>query len=103
MPIAITWTIELVFDISIADTSFGHSVLYDIAGILPDGKIFRKTIQLNDHTPYQDRLIFKEQVMLNKLGWADFILTEHNTPNQLNLYNYVIRSNKYSINIDCNN
>jgi hypothetical protein len=98
-PLAITWTIELVFDISIEDTSFGRSVPYDIAGILPDGKIFRKTIQINEQTPYRDRFIVKEQVTIGKLGWADFILTTNNTPAKLNLYDYDIRSNKYSVNI----
>jgi hypothetical protein len=103
LPATITWTIELLFDIDITDTSFGRSVPYDIAGILPDGKIFRKTIQLNSNEPPLERLILREQVTIKKLGWADFILTTNNTPSQLNLYNYDIRSNKYSVSINCDN
>jgi len=93
------WNLELVFDINTTDTSFGRSISYDIAGILPDGKIFRRTVHLNYNVHPQERIIIKEKVDIYKLGWADFILTTSNTPSQLNLYNFDIRSNKYSVNI----
>jgi hypothetical protein len=103
----VAWTstcvFELAFQIEPKDTSFWRSLPFELVGHLPNGKIFQRSIT-DDSCGVENngRIVsFVVRVESDRSGSAAFILTTWRADQQLEFYDYAIRTDQRSVYLDC--